>query len=84
MSEKEKCYLKCTGSNRAKLNLHKEFKLSRYNFDKNLPQKERIYNRNKIAESDHLRGNNPTEVRKLVSNLVPKIYRVKFSKRIHL
>ena len=39
ISEKEKCYLKCTGSNRAKLNLHKEFKLSRYNFDKKSPRK---------------------------------------------
>ena len=72
MREKEKCYLKCTGSNRAKLNLHKEFKLSRYNFDKSLRQKERIYNRNKIAEIDHFKGNNPTEFWKLVNNLVPK------------
>ena len=72
MREKEKCYLKCTGSNRAKLNLHKEFKLLRYNFDKSLRQKERIYNINTIAEIDHFKGNNPTEFWKLVNNLVPK------------
>ena len=69
MREKEKCYLKCTGSNRAKLNLHKEFKLSRYNFDKSLRQKERIYNRNKIAEIDHFKGNNPTEFWKAIKGL---------------
>ena len=87
MREKEKRYLKCTGSNRAKLNLHKEFKLSRYNFEKSLRQKDRIYNRNKIAEIAHFKGNNPTEFWKLVNNLVPKklkIYRVKFAKGIHL
>ena len=72
MRVKEICYLKCTSSNRAKFNLHKEFKLSRYNFNKNLRQKERIYNRNKIAEIDHFEGNNPTEFWKLVNSLVPK------------
>ena len=72
MREKEKCYLKCTASNRAKSNLHKVFKSSRYSIDNNPRQKERIYNRNKIAEIDHFKGNNPTECWKLVNNLDPK------------